>query len=394
MKIALLTTSALLGGAAIASSRLADALRACGHEVEIFSLDGRRRERTLPFIAERAKIFFGNGFNRDNLFKVSTASDGRRGLVEKVLAAHPDVIVLGWINQGLLSLGQIQKLGAGGTPLVWMMHDMWNLTGICHHSLGCMHFVGECGRCPLIAKSMRGENDLSHKVWLRKRALYRSVRIQFVAVSNWLAELSRRSKLLADNPPVVIPNVFPMENFHIGEKERGLIVFGAARLDDPIKGLHHAVRALNLLSDRPEVHAVFFGELRNPGALGGLRIPYRHVGSLGQEAVAKLMSRAQVILSSSLYETLPTTLIEGQASGAMPVSFDRGGQRDIVEHHRSGYLAPFGDEEALARGIRWALDSEISPEELRAGMARKFSAEAVARRMISLFDGLKNGDLC
>ncbi len=394
MKIALLTTSALHGGAAIASARLADALRRCGQEVEIFSLDDKKRERTLPFLAERAKIFLANGLNRNNLFKVSTASDGRRGLVERVLAWGPDVIVMGWINQGLLSLSQIERLGAGGTPLVWMMHDMWNLTGICHHSLGCMHFVGECGRCPLISKQMRGENDLSHKVWLRKRRLYDSVRIQFVSVSNWLAELSRRSKLLADNPPVVIPNVFPMENFYIAPKEPGLIIFGAARLDDPIKGLHHAVRALNQVADLPGAHAVFFGELRNSAALSDLRIPYEHVGPLDLTRVAELMSRAQVVLSSSLYETLPTTLIEGQASGAMPVSFDRGGQRDIIEHHRSGYLAPFGDEEALGRGIRWALESEISPEELRAEVARKFSAEAVARRMIDLFIGLKGGKIC
>lgn len=389
MKIALLTTSTLLGGAAIASARLADALRACGQEVEIFSLDGKKREHTLPFISERAKILLANGFNRNNLFKVSTASDGQRRLVERVLAWKPDVIVLGWINQGLLSLGQIQRLGADGTPLVWMMHDMWTLTGICHHSLGCMHYVGECGRCPLISKSMRGENDLSHKVWLRKRELYSRVQIKFVSVSNWLAELARRSKLLENNPPVVIPNVFPMEDFRIGPKEEGLIIFGAARLDDPIKGLHHAVRALNRLTDVKGLHAVFFGELRNPSALSSLRIPYTHVGSLDIAGVAELMSRARVILSSSLYETLPTTLIEGQASGAMPVSFDRGGQRDIVEHHRSGYLAPFGDEEALARGIRWALESEISPEELRAEVGRKFSAEAVARRMIGLFECLK-----
>ncbi|MDE6261956.1 MAG: glycosyltransferase [Muribaculaceae bacterium] len=394
MKIALVTTSVQLGGAAIASGRLAEALRARGEQVEVFSLDGKRRERTLPFIAERAKIFLANGLNRNNLFKVSTASDGQRGLVDHIKAYGPDIIVLGWINQGMLSLNQIQQLGEGGTPIVWMMHDMWNLTGICHHSLGCMHFVGECGRCPMLSKSVRGENDLSHKVWLRKRRLYQSVKIQFVSVSNWLAELSQRSKLLEQNPPVVIPNVFPMDDFFIGEKERGLIVFGAARLDDPIKGLHHGVNALNRLSDIAEAHVVFFGELRNPGALSGLKIPYDYAGSLEQAEVARLMSRAEVILSSSLYETLPTTLIEGQASGAMPVSFDRGGQRDIIEHHRTGYLAPFGDEEALARGIRWALESDISPENLRAEVDRKFSAGAVAKRMIELFETLKKGQLC
>lgn len=394
MKIALMTTSGILGGAAIASARLADALRGCGQDVKVFSLDGQRRERTLPFLAERAGIFLANGFSRDNLFKVSTASAGKRGLVSEVLKWNPDVIVLGWINQGLLSLDQIKDLGSHGIPMVWIMHDMWNLTGICHHSLGCTRYVGECGMCPMIAKPMRGEKDLSRRVWQRKDRLYRSVSLRFVAVSHWLADLSRRSKLLRDNPPVVIPNVFPMENFYIGEKEPGLIVMGAARLDDPIKGLHHAVRALNRLRNHHAAHVVFFGELRNPDALKGLQIPYEHVGSLAEAEVAELMSRAQAVLSSSLYENLPTTLIEGQASGAMPVSFDRGGQVDIVDHHHSGFLAPFGDEAALARGLEWALEGSVAPETLRAEAERKFSAEAVAKRMISLFETLKKGDLC
>lgn len=394
MKIALLTTSAVIGGAAIASARLADALRACGQEVTVFTLDDRRRERTLPFLAERGEIFAANGLNRTHLFKVSTASFGRRGLVEEVLSMAPDVIALGWINQGLLSLGQIRELGSHGIPLVWVMHDMWNLTGICHHSLGCNRYTAECGNCPLISKPLRGAGDLSHRVWKRKASLYRNVPVRFVAVSHWLADLSRRSKLLRDNPPAVIPNVFPMDNFHIGDKEPGLIVMGAARLDDPIKGLHHAVNALNRLAGHPTAHVSFFGELRNPDALKGLKIPYQYLGSLPEADVAALMSKAQAVLSSSLYENLPTTLIEGQASGAMPVSFDRGGQVDIIDHHHSGYLAPFGDEAALARGLEWALEGSVAPETLRAEAERKFSANAVAGRMLSLFKGLKSGILC
>lgn len=394
MKIAILSTSASVGGAAIASSRLAEALSGQGQDVRLFTLDGVRRERSLPFLAERAEIYVANGLNRDNLFKVSTASVGRRGIVEEVLSMAPDVIVIGWINQGFISLSQIRDLGSHGIPLVWIMHDMWNLTGICHHSLGCNHYTGECGNCPLIQKSMRGPSDLSHRVWRRKDRLYRSVPVRFVAVSHWLADLACRSKLLRDNPPEVIPNVFPMENFRIAPKEDGLIVMGAARLDDPIKGLHHAVGALNRLQDHPTAHVRFFGELRNPDALKDLRIPYEHLGRLTESEVADLMSRARAVLSSSLYENLPTTLIEGQASGAMPVSFDRGGQADIIDHHHSGFLAPFGDEAALARGLRWALEGTVSPQTLRTEAERKFSAKAVAGRMMTLFTGGKSGLFC
>ena len=389
MKIAILSTSAALGGAAIASARLADALSSCGQDVTMFTLDDVNRSHSLPFLMERGEIFVANGFNRDNLFKVSTASFGRRHIVDRVIASKPDIIVLGWINQGLLSLGQIRRLGAHNIPMVWIMHDMWNITGICHHSLGCNRYTAECGNCPFISAPLRGEKDLSRRLWHRKDRLYSSVPIRFVAVSRWLADLAHRSKLLRDNPPEVIPNVFPMEHFHIASKEPGLIVMGAARLDDPIKGLHHAVGALNRLQNHPTAHVKFFGDLRNPDALKALRIPYEHLGPISETEVARLMSRAQAVLSSSLYENLPTTLIEGQASGAMPVSFDRGGQSDIIDHFHSGFLAPFGNEKTLAHGLAWAIDGNVSPEFLRSEVERKFSAKAVAERMLALFTALK-----
>ena len=48
-----------------------------------------------------------------------------------------DVIHLHWINQGMLSLKNIEKILASGKPVVWTMHDMWPCTGICHHAREC-----------------------------------------------------------------------------------------------------------------------------------------------------------------------------------------------------------------------------------------------------------------
>ena len=66
------------------------------------------------------------------------------------------------------------------------------------------------------------------------------------------------------------------------------------------------------------------------------------------------------------------------------MSYDRGGQADIVDHLRSGYLAPFGDSDALSRGIAWAMEGRITPESLRAEVERKFGAEAVAHQLLEL----------
>ncbi|MDE5959103.1 MAG: glycosyltransferase, partial [Muribaculaceae bacterium] len=133
MKIAIISTSATIGGAAIASSRLADALSRQGQEVAMITLDGRSR---LPFLAERAEIFARNGLSRTNLFKVSTAAFGLP-VASLPEVREADAVLLGWFNQGLLSLGGLASLGK---PIVWTMHDMWAFTGIFHNSLGCEVF--------------------------------------------------------------------------------------------------------------------------------------------------------------------------------------------------------------------------------------------------------------
>lgn len=383
MRFAILSTSLTSGGAAIVTANLADALGARGHEVAVFAL-GDKRERKPAFLAERLGIFLRNGMRRDTLFKVSTADFGECGTVGRVRAFAPDAIILGWINQGFLTLGQIRKL-AQIAPTAWVMHDMWNYTGICHHSLGCMKFCGECGNCPMLGGPFRGAHDLSYKVWKRKRGFYASTPLKLVAVSGWVKEIARRSSLLRDYEVNVIHNVYPLDEFTIGEKEPGLIAFGAERLDNPIKGLDHAVEALNMLPQGLNAHVAFFGAIKDPGALASLRIPYKLTGPLNVTQVKELLSKSQVVLNTSHYETFGNTLLEGQASGALPVSFSRGGQVDIIDHMRSGFLAPFGDVEAIARGIEFGLSGRIQPQALRAAAEEKFSAEVVAKQYESLF---------
>ncbi|MDE6652684.1 MAG: glycosyltransferase [Paramuribaculum sp.] len=204
MKVALVCNSDLLGGAAMVTYRLMQALRHQGVDARMIvytklsedkevKLVGSRFMRGIFFMAERVKIMMNNRFNRKNLFKVSIANVGYP------LHRHPwikkaDVVCLSWINQGLLSLKGIRTLAKMNKPIVWTMHDMWNCTGICHHAYECTRFKDECGFCPLLESDK--PDDLSHKVWKEKKKLYDTVPINFVAVSNWLAKRCAESSRL------------------------------------------------------------------------------------------------------------------------------------------------------------------------------------------------------
>ncbi|MCI9608233.1 MAG: glycosyltransferase [Muribaculaceae bacterium] len=414
MKVALICNSDLLGGAAIVTFRLMQALRLQGVDARMIvytklsdspqvEVVGSRFVRGVYFMWERLRIYAANGFSRDDLFKVSIANVGYP------IHRHPwvkesDVVALNWINQGLASLDGIRKLGRSGKPIVWTMHDMWNCTGICHHAYECTRYRESCGKCPFLGSDK--PDDLSHKVWLRKKELYNSVPIHFVAVSNWLADRCAASSLLRNRSVSVIPNAFPVETFATESAttpmlpgidfRRDLILMGAARLDDPIKGIEYAISALNTIFDNnPEVSkrsmAVFFGNLNNPGLLDSLRFPHIWVGRINDPALLRsLYACAKVVLSTSLYETLPGTLIEGQASGCVPVSFGLGGQRDIVTHKKDGYIARYKDPEDIANGIVWALGAGIDRRQLHESVSERFAASSIAARYIRLFEDLIN----
>jgi len=413
MKVVFLSTNDALGGAAIVTRRLVAALRADGVDArmvvgvrqgsELWVSEVGQLRRKLAKTLERGEIFLNNGFDRGDLWKVST---GRFGAD---VCGHPwvkeaDIVVLGWVNQGFLSLTQLRRLMKKGKRLVWWMHDLWCVTGICHLPGECTRFEFGCGRCPCLHLAKR-RGDLSHRAWVEKMNILCDSDIRFVAVSLWQRDMALRSSLLRDKEIVVIPHAFPVEEYYIeplqgfeSEKlwfitknyRKKLIVMGAARLDDPVKDFPMAIRSLNLFFERHpaeanDCEAVFFGALRDPGELAQLKCPYRWLGTLSADELRQLYSAAAVVLSTSRFETMGATLMEGMAAGATPVTFGRGGQSDIVTHGINGYIADYGSAESVADCLARALSRPVfSREAQHASVASRFSAVSVASRFRSL----------
>ena len=411
-KLTFISRSDLRGGAAIVTYRLVEALRGIGVDARMLvceKLSDSDFVRVCApswkiqycFLKERLNVYLRNGFNRKDLFKVDPATDGLP------LWSHPwvkeaDAVLLGWVNQGMLSLKGVRRICRLGKPVVWIMHDMWNMTGICHHAGACRRYLSECGCCPFLGK--RGWNeDMSHRTWIEKDKLYSEEHLRFVAVSTWLAERARESGLMKRMPVEVIPNPFKLDiaasgRGEVGRDEKIGLLFGAARIDDPIKGLGVFKRALEILvRDHPEVgerlRVVTFGGCKYAESLEGFAVEHKHLGFLkGEEEIRKAYESCGIVVSTSEFETLPGTLVEGQAYGCIPVATDHGGQRDIIEHRATGWLAEWSEDaeeraERIAEGILWAYgkrdDSEMRIR-MQASVRNKFSASEVARRILAL----------
>lgn len=407
MKVVLVCKSDLEGGAAVVTYRLMRALRGIGVEASMLVMDKRSDDpyvhvigtgigRRVRFMAERALIFARNGFDRANLFKVSVADTGY-DISRHPLVMEADAVILSWINQGMMSLEGIRRLVATGRRVIWVMHDMWCMTGACHHALDCKGYIDDCGHCCYF-RSGREEYDMSRRCWDRKSRLYSSSpSLTMVAVSSWLAGCARASSLLRDHDVRIIHNAFPDDLFytvprgtaipHGVDPTKSLIVMGAARLDDPIKGLQVAVDALNVLvTERPDLmdrcQAVFYGDLRDLSALDKLRFPYVHTGRISDSGVLReLFACATVVLSTSLFETLPGTIIEGMAAGCTPVTTGNGGQRDIVTDGETGYITT-GDPVEISRALASAIDHPFDRQVQHHAIVSRFGAAGIARRFI------------
>ncbi|MCD8186490.1 MAG: glycosyltransferase family 4 protein [Rikenellaceae bacterium] len=382
MKVVMINTSDRQGGAAVAASRLREALKETGIEVTlivrdrttrdpgVIGLDSTLRRRLLNqlrFLWERWVILLNNGFSRKKLFMVSLADTGI-DLSRMAPVRQADIIHLHWINQGMLSLNDIRKLSALGKPVVWTLHDMWPVTGICHHAWGCDRYRSGCGACPFLNSDR--SVDLSARIFRKKKTLYRYAPIHLVPVSRWLREKCRESALSRELPAAVIPNPIDTEFFSPGDRQdsrreaglpvgKKILLLGAARIDDPVKGFSCLKAALKALEPeyREEVLLVLFGGVKNQAAaLEDLPVAWQWHGKISDPEILRTLYRsADFFLAPSLEDNLPNTVMESLSCGTPVIGFQTGGIPEMVEHLQNGFLARRGNTQELARGLRWGL---------------------------------------
>lgn len=140
-----------------------------------------------------------------------------------------------------------------------------------------------------------------------------------------------------------------------------------------------------LVAQRPTARLVILGEGEERAALGALAETLGladRVQFVGFEANPyRWMARAKVFVLTSLWEGLPTVIIEALACGATIVATDSlSGPRPIIgDTGRLGYLAPVGDSGAIAQKLLFALDHPLDGAVLRQEAQTYSSAAAVER---------------
>lgn len=404
MKVLIVSAHDLHGGASRAAYRLHSALRRI--QVDSTMLVQQRTSDDPDVIGHSGsagRVIGGlrTRLDRLPLLRYSNRSDlwfspswvpGRR-IVRRINLSEADVVHLHWIAGGMMRVEDLEQIDK---PLVWTLHDMWPMTGGCHYDAGCGRFVDSCGACPQLGDGSPG--DLSAWVFQRKMQSFSKVtQLHLVASSNWMSELLRASPIMSGRPVTVLPNPVDIDTFRPVDRHTArealnlsmdakLVLFGAVRPDNPIKGYDLLRQALKGFTDGGNYQALVFGA--SHPVSNDLPIECRYVGPVSEDSKLRdLYSAADVFVVPSIQDNLPLVATESLSCGTPVVAFNATGLPDIVDHRRTGYLATPFEPAALAKGIRWAVAQPVDEirQKCRETAVRRYESASVARSYADLY---------
>ena len=323
-------------------------------------------------------------------------------IVDELNQSNADVLNLHWISK-LLS---IEDIGRIKKPMVWTLHDMWPLCGGEHHTANNSGARFRVGYTPNNRPPGERGPDLNREAWEAKRLAWEGQKFFMIAPSRWMAGCIEQSLLFKDKKisTHVIPNPLDTELVWrpipkvtarrlLGLDEQKIYVLaGSAGGMAHIKGEDLLPKLMAKIESMApsSIELIVFGQAQPAvGSLWPCRVHW--MGSVADDSVmATIYSAVDVMIVPSRQDNLPNTAVEAHACGTPVAAFDLGGLPDIVDHMKTGWLAPPFDVDNLAMGILWMVQDHERrvnlSESARASALSRYSPGVIAREYCKVYD--------
>lgn len=360
MRIAILANNYGLnntGGAAIASTRLHNAMVAAGYDVHYICVN---KMEEGPNVYE---VFPKKSFKRfvwrllrkvvHGLFMpfVGYKSNGidvvpLLGLERLLREINPDILHVHRTNAEVASFRQLAHLPY---RIVFHLHDIWAFNLMSAYPGRDLRYIEGANY---------GNATWPERLALKiKRKYLQQMKPLFIGPSDWICRCCSSSIAARDCETIKIHYIFD-ERFIYDEKcrtenQKFTMLFGCfGGTHNPIKGWDDVSSALKLLS--PEVVAdsqVFvFGESIPDFTLNGIHV---HIlGNINQpDQLVKVYNSADVFLLASREDNSPLTKFEALYCGIPVLAFNRTGCAEEIETGANGVVVEDGDIKGYVDGI-------------------------------------------
>ena len=325
----------------------------------------------------------------------------RSNILKKISEINPDIVNLHWVNNELLSIGQIGNIKK---PLVWTFVDMWPMCGGEHYTDSQRYKVG-------YLKNNNNNTskgiDLNKFLWQKKKKKWNLKINNIVCISEWLKNKTKESYLFKNSNIIKINCYIDLKVWKpIDQKiarnildlpqDKKLFLFVSTNgINDKRKGFNFIDSSLNnLLIKRDDFELIILG---NGRGINKKSYNYRVVDKIfdGNPIELRLLySACDLVLAPSTLEAFGQVALEASACGIPSVAFRRTGIEDIIEHKTNGYLANYLDQDDFNKGIDWTLNELINEKDKIFNnclkiVNEKISDELISKKYIELYRSIK-----
>ncbi|MEG2250955.1 MAG: glycosyltransferase [Bacilli bacterium] len=310
----------------------------------------------IRFLGLNTKLYSYNLFFNDKLSELNELKEA-------------DVVYLHWVNNGFLNLNDLEEIVKLNKKTFIFLHDMWHITGGCHHSFECQNFTKNCRKCPVFKNDLK----IPYKQLMRKKYIYKD--LNFIVPSLWMYNKASQSIVSKDNQINIIPNYIDENNFFNIDKFESrkilklnlsckYVLFGCVGgVGNKIKGWDFLYQAINSLSLDllNNTKLLIYGTEYSEEIKKMLNIDVIFFGEIYDETKMMLLYNAvDVFAAPSLAESFGMTVLESLMCGTPVVTFENTGSSEFIVHKINGFLAEYKNIESLSAGLEFCLTNNLS----------------------------------
>lgn len=300
-----------------------------------------------------------------------------------------DIINLHWTA----GFWDYRSFGKTSKPIVWTLHDMYPFTGGCHYSEGCTKYLELCTNCP----QLKGTENYNYSAILHKEKIKKvqGSRLHVVALSSWLADCARKSRVLNSFPVSLIRNSIDMDSFYVIERKTAreklgipantkVLLFVSQNLENKRKGLALLMEAIAGWEDE-NICIVSIGNTSSRS--NNANVHHISLGEVNDESTMALAyNAADAFVIPSIEDNLPNVMLESLACGTPVIGFAVGGMKDIISN-LNGVLAEEVSSHSLKDAIVKFFDKmpSFKRDEIRKYAENTFSSKKQALEYINIY---------
>jgi glycosyltransferase involved in cell wall biosynthesis len=280
-----------------------------------------------------------------------------------------------------------------GKKVFWTLHDMNPITGYCHHAFSCQSFKQTCSHCPQSPRFMHKGIELAQA---QKAKIIEERNVQIIAPSKWILNHAQRSLITRNSAIFYIPNPIPVEIFQkLPYPQTQFPSSGARRIRIGVLGTNYngSKGAQNSREILKSLVAIFPNQVI-PCFIGDIDPLFKDLMCIQlkknstEKETADFLGELDLLIYTSLADTLPNLLLEAQSCGVPIVAWDVGGVADTFIDRESGLLVgPTLNEaiEAAESVINNDCRREDFSKKARENVIEKFSYPVIAKQYLKAY---------